>query len=314
MTTAQELLQRQFDYLHVTEYHKLGYKGKGYVILNTEDLDDHGTMTTGVAKTFAPEVTIINGGLYSNVSNGIVEYYKIKIDGIDYDIEEAITKFNVKVTSTSLSGRTPEPILQMWKNLQDKYGLIMFNSAGNDASVGVTGRFARYGIAIAVGAVNISSTGKITRQSYSAIGPEVDFTTFLGFGSGTSAACPALAAQTILLLQKYGDFNQEECYEVLKSISIDLGELGVDEYYGWGLPVLPLTDKLEILEKLRGVEEMQFKDVEDTRWSKAAIDRCVDEGLLVGFEDGTFRPTETVTREQFAVILTRILDKIEGRL
>lgn len=109
---------------------ELPYKGKGYVILNIEDLGDHGSMTTGVAKTFAPEVTMINGGLNSKVSNEIVEYYKIKIDGVDYDVKEAIKKFNIKIISTSLSGKTPEPILQMWKDLQEKYGIIMFNNAG----------------------------------------------------------------------------------------------------------------------------------------------------------------------------------------
>lgn len=53
---------------------------------------------------------------------------------------------------------------------------------------------------------------------------------------------------------------------------------------------------------------MVFKDIEETRWSKEAIDFCVEKGLLVGFEDGTFRPTEFVTREQMAIILQRILN------
>ena len=54
-----------------------------------------------------------------------------------------------------------------------------------------------------------------------------------------------------------------------------------------------------------------FKDIGKDRWSKPAIDRCVNEGLLIGFEDGTFRPTEHVSREQFAQILVRVLDKIK---
>lgn len=53
---------------------------------------------------------------------------------------------------------------------------------------------------------------------------------------------------------------------------------------------------------------MDFKDVEKDRWGKPAIDFCVEKGLLVGFGDGTFRPTEPVTREQIAVILQRLIN------
>ena len=128
-------------------------------------------------------------------------------------------------------------------------------------------------------------------------------------GRGTSAASPALAAKVVLLLQRYGDFNQSECVEILKSLCFKIPGLSKQEQ-GWGLPVLPLTDRLEILERLRGGNMPEFKDIEETRWSKPAIDRCVNEGLLVGFEDGTFRPTEHVTREQMAQILVRVLDKM----
>ena len=43
-------------------------------------------------------------------------------------------------------------------------------------------------------------------------------------------------------------------------------------------------------------------------WSKEAIDCLVKRGELRGFEDGTFRPTEPVTREQIAVILQRLIN------
>jgi hypothetical protein len=145
---------------------------------------------------------------------------------------------------------------------------------------------------------------------YSAIGDELDFVSFMARGTGTSASTPALAAQTALLLQKYGDFNQAECVEILKSISL---KLGAKNEYGHGLPILPLTDRLEILERLRG-ENMNFKDVEQDRWSKNFIKICVDEGLLQGYPDGTFNPGASVTREELAVVLARLLDKIEGRI
>ncbi|WP_139491368.1 trypsin-like peptidase domain-containing protein [Brevibacillus dissolubilis] len=50
-----------------------------------------------------------------------------------------------------------------------------------------------------------------------------------------------------------------------------------------------------------------FKDIESNRWSKDDIEFAVRMGFLQGFPDDTFRPTEFVTREQFAAILRRAL-------
>ena len=117
-------------------------------------------------------------------------------------------------------------------------------------------------------------------------------------------------------MQRYGDMTQAEIIEVFKSLCIDMDIEGWDEKTGWGLPVLPLTDKLEILETLRkGADDnMEFADVEKDRWSKNFIRICVDEGLLQGYPDGTFKPTQPPTREEIAVILVRLLDKFEGRM
>lgn len=44
----------------------------------------------------------------------------------------------------------------------------------------------------------------------------------------------------------------------------------------------------------------------DNHWAKAAIDKWVNRGIVGGFEDGTFRPSETITKAQFAKILVSI--------
>lgn len=43
-----------------------------------------------------------------------------------------------------------------------------------------------------------------------------------------------------------------------------------------------------------------FKDVEESYWAKEEIDYLVSKGVIAGFPDGTFKPEEAVTREQFA--------------
>ena len=53
-----------------------------------------------------------------------------------------------------------------------------------------------------------------------------------------------------------------------------------------------------------------FSDIEG-HWAKTVVEEMAVKGVLNGFEDGTFRPDESVTREQFAKILVETL-KIAG--
>jgi hypothetical protein len=317
MATYVELLEndfaRQIEFLNIKKYHEHGFKGNGITILNAESIGDHREMTSKVIRDFAPEVTLLESLISARTSGDKVLEATVTINGEKLDFEKAIDKYNIKIVSRSYSGSSSSAFLNYLKDIQKRKGVIFFCSAGNEGVEGVTGVYAKDDTAIAVGAARLKENGTVERMYYSAIGEELDFMCFMARGTGTSAASPALAAITVLLLQRYGDFNQEECMEVLKYCCVDLGEPGDDNYFGWGIPVLPLTDKLEILEKLRGEEMPQFKDVEDTRWSKEAIDCLVARGELKGFEDGTFRPSEPLTREQYAQARYNQL-KLEGRI
>lgn len=68
-----------------------------------------------------------------------------------------------------------------------------------------------------------------------------------------------------------------------------------------------ITDMYTITDKDNGT--INFSDVESTRWSKDAIDKCVKAGLISGFPDGTFRPTETISREQICTMFAKMLNK-----
>ncbi|RUL49592.1 S-layer homology domain-containing protein [Lysinibacillus antri] len=50
-----------------------------------------------------------------------------------------------------------------------------------------------------------------------------------------------------------------------------------------------------------------FKDVRDTYWASDIINEFVEAGIISGYEDETFRPGNTVTREQAAIIISRAL-------
>lgn len=312
MSTPQDLLKRQLDFTNISKYHEQGFTGKDIVVFNTEsENQSHGKMTNMVLKQFAPDIVILNGTTGGRTSGGIVLEYYVTHKGVKYDFEEFIIKFNVKLMTTSLVNTQANKAIQDYlKGVQERTGLIMFCAAGNEGTAGADGKYVKNDTAIAAGAAYIYENGKVDITHYSAVDDEVDFIAPMGTGSGTSAASPAITGMTACLLSKYGDFTQKECVEILKSIALKVDENDKSPKYGWGLPILPLTDKLEVLEKIRGDKMADFKDVEETRWSKPAIDRCVAEGLLLGFEDGTFRPTEHVTREQMAQILVRVLDKI----
>lgn len=53
---------------------------------------------------------------------------------------------------------------------------------------------------------------------------------------------------------------------------------------------------------------LTFSDIKG-RWSEDYINKCIRAGLISGFEDGLFRPTDNITREQLCVILTKLMQK-----
>lgn len=55
-------------------------------------------------------------------------------------------------------------------------------------------------------------------------------------------------------------------------------------------------------------EVKSFKDVPAKHWAYVSVQKMIDKGIISGYSDGTFHPTEQLTRAQFAKILTLTLD------
>ncbi|WP_027483830.1 S-layer homology domain-containing protein [Deinococcus pimensis] len=51
-------------------------------------------------------------------------------------------------------------------------------------------------------------------------------------------------------------------------------------------------------------------DVPAGHWAKDAVDRLVQEGIILGFPDGTYRGNQNLTRYQAAIIIARVLDRV----
>lgn len=78
----------------------------------------------------------------------------------------------------------------------------------------------------------------------------------------------------------------------------------------WGVLDCPNPEiEFDNFEEVWGVipmEEIKFTDVSTDRWSAEAIDEAVKDGIIAGFPDGTFAPDQPLTREQIAVIWSRM--------
>ena len=48
-----------------------------------------------------------------------------------------------------------------------------------------------------------------------------------------------------------------------------------------------------------------FTDLPTSHWAYNSVNKMQQEGIITGFEDGTFRPDEAVTREQFVTLLAK---------
>lgn len=55
-------------------------------------------------------------------------------------------------------------------------------------------------------------------------------------------------------------------------------------------------------------DNMKFTDVADTHWAAKAIDELSEKGIINGYDDGTFRPDEPISRAEVAVMISRALE------
>ena len=52
---------------------------------------------------------------------------------------------------------------------------------------------------------------------------------------------------------------------------------------------------------------LAFPDVDSTHWASKQIDELSEQGVIVGYPDGTFKPDENVTRAEFATMAIKAL-------
>lgn len=253
---VEKYVKETKDEHNFEEWNQLGYKGQGVKILNLEGYDGHGKSTYDTILKSNLESQVdwcqMGFGLKADVLyhlNITTKDRNYKLENLD-EFGEFLKEYDIITVSQSGSYGS------QLEDLFSKSGAVLISSAGNDDFDGVTGRFKDIGFSI--GAVEYRN-GKIIRESYSAVGPKLDFVFFHYEKEGTSFSAPTAADFCARILGKYPHTNKYQMYDVLVDLCVDLGEANKDQYFGHGLPVLPengVIDMLEIDNKLYTVDEI----------------------------------------------------------
>lgn len=213
----------------------------GYDAVNndTDAYDDHGH-GTHVAGTVAAD---LNGVGLAGVSPGVAilagkalgadgsGYTSDLIEAIDWAINNGAQVINYSLGSTYNSSALEDKI-----NQAANRGIIQVAAAGNNSG-GSLLYPAAYGAVISVAATDRNDR----LAGFSAVGaevaaPGVDITSSVPGGryatwSGTSMAAPHVTATVALMMAN----KQTNIRQQLQQTAIDLGPVGRDSYYGYGL-------------------------------------------------------------------------------
>lgn len=201
-------------------------------------------------KGIAPDCEDYYGAVLNKYGSGST---KALVDGVYW----AVDTVGAQIVNMSLgipASYYVDPALQKACEYAVSKGACLFAAAGNDSSD--VNFPARLPCVIAVAAVD----RKQRLADFSSRGPEVEFaaggvnvfSTFLNDTyatmSGTSFACPAVAAVGALVQgrvhKETGRFlDQEGLRAELKKIAYDVGPVGRDEEFGWGIPVFTKDEK-----------------------------------------------------------------------
>lgn len=226
------------------------YKG-GYDFVNNDDdpMDDHyhGTVVAGIVAAeingfgvvgVAPEAHLYAVKVLDRRGRGFVSNV---LAGIDWAIDH-----NMQIISMSLGGPRSFALCQASKRAYEA-GLLLVAAAGNYGNVrpdlSTVSWPARCDTVIAVSATEDDDE----LAWWSSTGPEVELAApgvdILSTApddeyremSGTSAACPHVTGVAALLFSAYPMLTNVEVRELLGQYAHDLGPLGREHMYGYGL-------------------------------------------------------------------------------
>ncbi|MBE6741787.1 MAG: hypothetical protein E7570_05725 [Ruminococcaceae bacterium] len=224
------------------KYVKGRYTDDGYNFIdkNTdiEDSNYHGTMVSGIiadatssnVKVLPLKVNNKNGtGYMSNVSKAI--YYAIE--------------HNADVINLSLSAEDPNHSVTVLDDAIDaavKKGIVVVVASGNQSAIANDRYPGNKDNVLTITSVdknnNIgenANTGSCIDFALPGVSITAPYKRIMFVDTGTSLAAPHAAAAAALLKTCNKKLNQDDIKEILINYSVDLGENGFDNTYGWGM-------------------------------------------------------------------------------
>jgi subtilisin family serine protease len=213
---------------------------------------------TGVAPDCELYSVVVNTGNQDGLAKGVKQ-------GIKWCLSN-----NIKIINISLENLNVDyELLSLVKEVAAK-NIIIVNSIGNNSAV-TDNLFACCGSLISVGAINRDKTlSKFSNYgegmafvSYGDAVPSYDKNGNLIDFSGTSCAAPLVTGLVALLKQQNSKLSFKEIEYLLMESSEDLGDIGRDDKYGYGLPkaylipeVFKTDEEIELIEKDIVIKEM----------------------------------------------------------
>ncbi|WP_053956540.1 S-layer homology domain-containing protein [Inediibacterium massiliense] len=70
-------------------------------------------------------------------------------------------------------------------------------------------------------------------------------------------------------------------------------------------------DKKLFLEEVKNMGKI-FVDVDEKKWSAPYIQKAYELEIMKGYEDGTFKPSNPLTREEAAVLIVKLYEKLKN--
>lgn len=263
----------KFDYLGITRFHELGYKGEGISFVSRETLSVHGRKVYDIMKLVAPEADLYYGKEYSK------------------DVDESNDVYTTSYFKASDEYSTnKKKSTELFNN-----DVFLVCAIGNDAEESTT-ELSKQPWWASVGACTLKD-GKPARMYYSGVSKDIDFmsltniTTENGLFTGTSCAAPMFAGMCVLVQCFFKKnigrkLTNLELLEFIKDNCVDLQAEGFDNFTGYGLFRLPDPNTID-LSKYKEEEEMRYQTLEEIpEWGKPTIEKLIKREILKGNEKG----------------------------
>lgn len=287
---------------------------------------EHAVQTAAVFFQVAPEATLYSFSTNTSLTGG-QKHWDFFTDCLPVIDEKRISNvFFSRVENNR------EAIEKHREVLKDRPWLKEFWAAGNDGAEGYS-KLLQVEEVIGVGAAEVLRSSKVVGgprvypAGYTSQTRLVDFAAPGNPGvniaaekpsdhadilAGTSFAAPWLCGMACLVddffLDRTGQaLSRAAMMRFFKDHCQDIGEDGKDDRAGFGLVVLPNPTEIDI-DRYVEVKEMEFADKDKiSTWAKDAVAYCVSRGFMQG-KGENFDPKAPITREEFCVVLQRVME------